>query len=161
MPPAGSAPPGRPRAAAVATRAQRIGLAAGLGAGRAAGLWLFSPILTPFVLAAVSPISSTRPAARLNRIGVPRGLPALLLVLALVALALLALLLLYPLLIAQVTVLLQRLPSYVLGIGRRCGMRWWRCPNGSARRSSMQRLQDLAVGQAGAIISYSAPRWRG
>ena len=70
-----------------------------------------------------------------------------------VAMALLALLLLYPLLIAQVTVLLQRLPSYVLGVGQ-------------AMRDALvalservpdvfdQRLQDLAVGQAGAIISW-------
>ena len=48
----------------------------------------------------------------------PRGLAALLLVLALALAALLCVLLLYPLLIAQVDVLLQRLPSYVLGIGQ-------------------------------------------
>src|SRR3712207_9557918 len=42
----------------------------------------------------------------------------MLLVLALALAALLCVLLLYPLLLAQVTILLQRLPSYVLGIGQ-------------------------------------------
>jgi predicted PurR-regulated permease PerM len=105
------------------------------------------------VLAAVIAYFLDPVAGRLHRIGVPRGLAALLLVLGMVAMALLALLLLYPLLISQVTVLLQRLPSYVLGVGQ-------------AMRDALvalservpdvfdQRLQDLAVGQAGAIISW-------
>jgi predicted PurR-regulated permease PerM len=143
-------PPAAPR---VATRAQRIALFAGVAGALLLGLWLFSPILTPFVLAAVIAYFLDPVAGRLNRIGVPRGLAALLLVLGMVAMALLALLLLYPLLISQVTVLLQRLPSYVLGVGQ-------------AMRDALvalservpdvfdQRLQDLAVGQAGAIISW-------
>jgi predicted PurR-regulated permease PerM len=143
-------PPAAPR---VATRAQRITLFAGVAGALLLGLWLFSPILTPFVLAAVIAYFLDPVAGRLNRIGVPRGLAALLLVLGMVAMALLALLLLYPLLISQVTVLLQRLPSYVLGVGQ-------------AMRDALvalservpdvfdQRLQDLAVGQAGAIISW-------
>ena len=143
-------PPAAPR---VATRAQRIALFAGVAGTLLLGLWLFSPILTPFVLAAVIAYFLDPVAGRLNRIGVPRGLAALLLVLGMVAMALLALLLLSPLLISQVTVLLQRLPSYVLGVGQ-------------AMRDALvalservpdvfdQRLQDLAVGQAGAIISW-------
>jgi predicted PurR-regulated permease PerM len=137
----------------VATRGQRIALFAGVAGALLLGLWLFSPILTPFVLAAVIAYFLDPVAGRLNRIGVPRGIAALLLVLGMVAMALLALLLLYPLLISQITVLLQRLPSYVLGVGQ-------------AMRDALvalservpdvfdQRLQDLAVGQAGAIISW-------
>jgi predicted PurR-regulated permease PerM len=135
------------------TRGQRIALFAGLAVVLLASLWFFSPILTPFVLAAVIAYFLDPVANRLTRIGVPRGLAAFLLVLALLALAFVMLLLLYPLLIAQVTVLLQRLPAYVLGIGH-------------ATREAVAalaerfpdvfdaRLQDLAVGQAGAIISY-------
>ena len=71
-----------------------------------------------------------------------------------VAMALLALLLLYPLLIAQITVLLQRLPSYVLGVGQ--AMRDALVALSERARPDVfdQRLQDLAVGQAGAIISW-------
>ena len=47
-------PLGRTRIAPpVATRMQRAALAFGLGAGLLLVFWLFSPILTPFVLAAV------------------------------------------------------------------------------------------------------------
>ena len=91
---------------------------------------------------------------RLNRIGVPRGLAALLLVLGMVAMALLALLLLYPLLIAQVTVLLQRLPSYVLGVGQAMRDALVALSERVGPDVFDQRLQDLAVGQAGAIISW-------
>jgi len=135
------------------TRGQRLALFAGLTAVLCAGLWLFSPILTPFVLAAVIAYFLDPTAYRLTQLGLPRTLAALLLVATLVATAFLMLLLLYPLLISQVTILLQRLPSYVLGIG-------------TATRDAVAalaerfpdvfdaRLQDLAVGQAGAIISY-------
>ncbi len=146
----GRALPNRPR---VATRGQRIGLAAGVAVALLLGLWLFSAILTPFVLAAFIAYFLDPQATHLTRIGVPRTVAALLLILALAAVALLCLLLLYPLLVAQITVLLQRLPTYVLGIGQ-------------AVREALaalaerlpdvvdQRLQDLAVGQAGAIIGF-------
>ena len=149
------AEPPRPAGGArVSTRGQRIALFAGLGGALLLSLWLFSQILTPFVLAAVIAYFLDPVATRLSRLGLPRGLAALLLVLGMVAVALLGLLLLYPLLISQVTVLLQRLPSYVLGVGQ-------------AVRDALivlsarlgpdvfdTRLQDLAVGQAGAIISW-------
>ncbi|MBL6453820.1 AI-2E family transporter [Belnapia sp. T6] len=138
----------------VSTRAQRAALAGGVVGGLAFAFWIFAPILTPFVLAAVIAYFLDPPATRLTRIGIPRGFSALLMILALVALALLGVLLLYPLLIAQVTVLLQRLPSYVLGIGQAVRD----ALNALSERLGPdvfdQRLQDLAVGQAGAIISY-------
>jgi predicted PurR-regulated permease PerM len=138
----------------IASRGQRIGLAAGLGIGLLVTLWVFSPILTPFVLAAVIAYFLDPPATRLTRIGIPRGLSALLMILALVALALLCLLLLYPLLIAQVTVLLQQLPSYVLGIGEAVREALAALSERLGPDVFDARLQDLAVGQAGAIISY-------
>ncbi|MDN3565277.1 AI-2E family transporter [Paeniroseomonas aquatica] len=148
-------PPGRARIAPpVATRAQRIGLGIGVGGGLLLAFWLFSPILTPFVLAIVIAYFLDPPASRLTRIGIPRGLSALLMILALVALALLCLLLLYPLLIAQVTVLLQRLPSYVLGIGQAVRDALTLLAERLGPDIFDARLQDLAVGQAGAIISY-------
>ena len=151
VPPAMAEP--LPGPSPASTRGQRLALFAGLTAVLCAGLWLFSPILTPFVLAAVIAYFLDPTAYRLTQLGLPRALAALLLVATLVATAFLMLLLLYPLLISQVTILLQRLPSYVLGIG-------------TATRDAVAalaerfpdvfdaRLQDLAVGQAGAIISY-------
>jgi predicted PurR-regulated permease PerM len=138
----------------VATRAQRVALALGLGSGMFLAFWLFSPILTPFVLAAVIAYFLDPPATRLTRIGVPRGVSALLMILALGALALLCLLLLYPLLVAQVTVLIQRLPAYVLGIGQAVRDALTALSERLGPDVFDQRLQDLAVGQAGAIISY-------
>lgn len=155
LPPA----PGRgrpvPAGPRVATRAQRAALAAGVLATIAFCFWLFSPILTPFVLAAFIAYFLDPPATRLERLGVPRGLAALLLVAALALGALLCVLLLYPLLVAQITALVQRLPGYVIGIGaavreaiaalnERLG------PDFAADT----QLQELAVGQAGAIVSF-------
>ncbi len=148
-------PGARPRTAPpVATRAQRVALALGVAGGLLLTFWLFSPILTPFVLAAVIAYFLDPPATRLTRIGIPRGVSALLMILALVALALLCLLLLYPLLVAQVTVLIQRLPAYVLGIGQAVRDALTALSERLGPDVFDQRLQDLAVGQAGAIISY-------
>ncbi|MFC7475869.1 AI-2E family transporter [Dankookia sp. GCM10030260] len=150
-PPAPRPPPAAPR---VATRGQRLALFAGVAGALLLGLWLFSPILTPFVLAGVIAYFLDPVATRLARIGLPRGLAALLLVLGMVAMALLALLLLYPLLISQVTVLLQRLPSYVLGVGQAMRDALVALSERLGPDVFDQRLQDLAVGQAGAIISW-------
>jgi predicted PurR-regulated permease PerM len=151
----GPPPPARPNGQArVATRGQRIALFAGFVAALLLGLWIFSPILTPFVLAAVIAYFLDPVATRLTRIGVPRGLAALLLIFALVAFALLFLLLLYPLLIAQVGILLQRLPSYVLGVSQAVGDAMTALAERLGPEIFDNRLQDLAVGQAGAIISY-------
>jgi predicted PurR-regulated permease PerM len=144
-------PAGAPR---VATRGQRIALFVGVIAVLLIGLWVFSAILTPFVLAAVIAYFLDPVATRLTRIGMPRGLAALLLVLGMVAVALLAVLLLYPLLIAQVTVLLQRLPSYVLGVGQAVREGLVALAERFGPDVFDTRLQDLAVGQAGAIISW-------
>jgi len=144
-------PPVPPR---VATRTQRIALFAGVGSALLLGLWVFSPILTPFVLAAVIAYFLDPLATRLSRLGLPRTLAALLLVLGMVAVALLGLLLLYPLLIAQVTVLLQRLPSYVLGVGQAMRDALALLAERLGPDVFDAKLQDLAVGQAGAIISF-------
>ncbi len=151
-------PPGRGRVSPpmprVATPVQRAALALGVLAALMLALWLFSPILTPFVLAAAVAYFLDPSASYLARLGVPRGLAALLLVLALAAVSLLALLLLYPLLIAQVTVLLQRLPAYVLGVGQAVREALTMLSERLGPEVVDTRLQDLAVGQAGSIISF-------
>ncbi|HWL80845.1 MAG TPA: AI-2E family transporter [Roseomonas sp.] len=137
-----------------ATRGQRMALVLGLLAAALFLLWLFSAILTPFVLAACIAYFLDPLATRLTRFGLPRGFASLLLVTTLMALALIALLLLYPLIISQVGTLLARLPSYIAGVG-------------SAMQEALQaleqrigpevlntRLRDLAVSQVGAILSF-------
>jgi len=143
-----------PRPAPSATRAQRLGLALGLVLFLLSALWLFSAILTPFVLAAVIAYFLDPPASGLVRLGVRRGFSSLIMILALVGIALLCLLLLYPLLIAQVSVLLQRLPSYVLGVGAAVREALAVLAERLGPDVVDARLQELAVGQAGAIISW-------
>lgn len=138
----------------VATRGQRIALFAGVVVALLLALWIFSPILTPFVLAAVIAYFLDPVVTRLTRIGLPRGLAAALLIFTLVALALLVLLLLYPLLIAQVGILLQRLPSYVLGASQAVREAMTALSETLGPEMFDSRLQDLAVGQAGSIISF-------
>ncbi|WP_135469354.1 AI-2E family transporter [Crenalkalicoccus roseus] len=151
-------PPGRgrpyPAAPRVATRAQRLGLALGVLLVLLFGLWLFSPILTPFVLAASIAYFLHPLATRLERLGLPRSLASLLLVLALTMAALLCVLLLYPLLLAQVTTLLQRLPGYVIGIGAAMREALDALSDRFGPEFMDTRLQELAVGQAGAIVSF-------
>lgn len=157
-PPDPALPPGRgqlrPPAPRVATPLQRAALALGLLLALLGALWLFSPILTPFVLAAAVAYFLDPVATSLARLGLPRGLAALLLVLALAAVSLLAMLLLYPLLISQVTILLNRLPAYALGIGQAVREALTMLSERLGPEVVDSRLQDLAVGQAGSVISF-------
>jgi predicted PurR-regulated permease PerM len=138
----------------MATRGQRLGLALGVLAALIFAIWLFSPILTPFVLAACIAYFLDPPTTQLQRIGLGRGVAAILMVLMLALAALLALLLLYPLLTAQVAVLLQRLPAYVLRTGT--AVREALAAVGEQLGPDVldSRLQDVAVGQAGAVVSF-------
>ena len=111
----GTAAPTGPR---TATRGQRWGLFLGFGIALLFCLWLFQGILTPFVLAATIAYFLDPFATRLARLGLPRGMGAFLLVTLLAAMTLVALLLLYPLILAQLGVLVQRLPVYVAGVGQ-------------------------------------------
>ncbi len=138
----------------LATPRQRLLLAAGVACVLLGALWLFSPILTPFVLAAVVAYFLDPVATRLAWVGVPRGVASLLLVLALALAALLGVLLLYPLLLAQVTVLLQRLPTYVVGIGQAVREAFAALAERLGPEFVDQRLQELAVGQVGSIVSF-------
>jgi predicted PurR-regulated permease PerM len=143
-----------PPAARAATRNQRTALALGLLAALLFSLWLFSAILTPFVLAACIAYFIDPPVTKLERVGVPRGLAAFLLILGLAALCLLAVLLLYPLLIAQIGVLIARLPAYVVGIGRLVQDALNRAQEAFGPEVVDAQLRDLAVRQAGAMVTF-------
>ena len=139
-----------------ATRAQRFGLLAGLLVVLAAVLHLFASILLPFVVAAGIAYFLDPPTTRLTRAGMPRGLAALLMVVALVAAGLLFALLLYPLLLAQVGILIGRVPTYVYSV------RLWAgdiISNLQERLGSDyvdEKLRDLVGGQAGAMLAFLA-----
>ncbi len=144
-----SGPPPR-----MATRAQRLTLVLGLLAALGFALWLFSTILTPFVLAACMAYFLDPVATRMSRWGVPRGIAASLLILLLIAFALLCLLLLYPLLVQQINVLLARLPAYISVIGTLVRDALSRLEEAMGPDVVDTRLQDLAVGQVGTVLSY-------
>jgi predicted PurR-regulated permease PerM len=142
------------RIARSATRAQRLTLVLGMLGVLLFALWLFSAILTPFVLAGCIAYFLDPPASRLARIGMPRGLAAFLLILGLTALVLLGILLIYPLLIAQIGVLVQRLPAYVTGIGQLTRQALEAAQEAFGPELVDTQLRDLAVRQAGQIVTF-------
>ena len=75
------------------------------------------------------------------------------------AVGLVAMLLLYPLILAQIGILVQRLPVYVGGHGQAAARRA-AAARGSARapRWWTQRLRDMAINQAGAMLSWIVHR---
>ena len=161
-PAAAARPPGEPvrgaawpaEAARSATRAQRLALVLGLLAVLVFALWTFSAILTPFVLAACIAYFLDPPTTVMARWGVRRPLGAVLLILGLVALCLLAVLLLYPLLIAQIGILVQRLPAYVAGIGTLVRDALEMAQEAFGPEVVDAQLRDLAVRQAGAMVTF-------
>ena len=139
-----------------ATRAQRFGLLAGLLLVLAAALHLFASILLPFVMAAGIAYFLDPPTTRLTRAGVPRGVAALSMVVALVAAGLLFALLLYPLLLAQVGILISRVPSYVYSVRLWAGEVISHLQERLGSEFVDERLRDLVGGQAGAMLAFLA-----
>jgi predicted PurR-regulated permease PerM len=151
-PPAPRFPP--PAAPRTATKAQRTALLAGLGASLLFCLWLFQGILTPFVLAAVIAYFLDPLATRMARLGIRRSLGAFSLIFLLMALGLAAVLLLYPIILAQVGILVQRLPTYVAGLGALLRDGLLRLEEALGPDMMDQRLRELAVNQAGSMLSW-------
>ncbi len=128
MPPADQdqliAPPEQPvvpvKPAFHATRTQRLALIIGLLVTAWLALQLFASVLAPFVAAAVLAYALDPPTSYLSRFGMPRGVAALLMIIAVIAGVLLFALLLYPLVIVQIGLLVNRIPQYatlVAGLG--------------------------------------------
>jgi len=153
----GSAPDSPPRYPLPhATRAQRIGLLAGLVIVLAAALHLFASILLPFVAAAGIAYFLDPPTTRLTRAGMPRGMAALLIVVALVATTLLFALLLYPLLLAQFGILIGRVPSYIYSVRLWAGEAIAHLQERLGSEYVDEKLRDLVGGQAGAMLAFLA-----
>ncbi len=144
------------RAGATAIRRQRLILLAAVIVVAWLALQLFATILLPFVAAAGVAYFLDPPASRLVRAGMPRGLAAFLLVLLLLAAILLFLLLLYPLILAQIGLLITRLPAYA-GMARESAMQVM--ANLQARLGADfvdARLRELVGSQAGNMLSFLA-----
>lgn len=146
-------PPLEPRRA---TRAQRIGLLTGLCLAVLAALQLFASILLPFVVAAGLAYFLDPVASRLHRAGMRRGLAALLLVVGLVAVGLLFALLLYPLILAQVAILISRVPAYVSDLRLWAGQVIVHLQQRLGEEYVDGKLRDLVSGQAGTMLGFVA-----
>ena len=136
-----------------ATRIQRVALIIGLLVTAWLAMQLFASVLSPFAAAAVLAYALDPPTTNLSRLGLPRGLTALLMILGVIAGVLLFALLLYPLVIVQIGLLVNRIPQYATLV------------QGWAREvlTDLQinfgpdvvndKLRDLVSGQAGSMLS--------
>ena len=139
--------------AARSTRGQRIALGLGLLIALWLALQLFASVLTPFVAAAVMAYALDPPTSRLTRLGLPRGISALLMILLALTAVLLFALLLYPLLLAQIGLLVYRIPQYALLIqGWARGVLTELQQNFGSELVN-DRLRDLVSGQAASMLS--------
>jgi predicted PurR-regulated permease PerM len=151
------APPGPPSPQQRgATRAQRVGLLLGLATTTLLALYLFSSILLPFVAAAGIAYFLDPPTTRLTRVGMPRGAAAFLMLVALIAACLLFALLLYPLLVAQLGLLISRAPTYAGSIYVWAGDMVTRLQDTFGPEYVDGKLRDLVGGQAGSMLSFLA-----
>ncbi len=149
-PPAPNAWPAPPPA----SRGQRLMLAAGLLVLFWLVLRLFAGVLAPFVAAAVIAYALDPPTSRLVRLGLPRGIAALLMVLAMLAFMLLFALLLYPLILSQVGLLVGRIPEYVQLL-----QQWANHLIGALQQSLgpdavTAKLRDLVSSQAANMLTF-------
>ena len=138
-----------------ATRLQRVALLVGLIVVTLLGLKLFAPILLPFVLAAVIAYVLDPPASRLARLGIRRGLAALVLILGVMLAGLFVTLLIYPLILSQIGLLLGRLPLYVLQLQAWAQQIMTSLEEGLGPEFRNTQLRDLVSGQAASMLSYA------
>ena len=138
------------------TRMQRLALLVGLVLAAWFSLTLFASVLLPFVAAAGIAYFLDPLATRLTRAGMPRGGAAILLIVALVAAGLLFALLLYPLIVAQISLLVGRVPAYVQAVRAFADAALNRLAERVGPDFVDDRLRELVAGQAGAMLSFAA-----
>jgi predicted PurR-regulated permease PerM len=159
MTPADQEPPRRAEGPIIltrATRAQRIGAVVALLVATWVVLQLFASVLLPFVAAAGIAYVLDPPTTRLARLGLPRGVAALLMLLALIAAILLFALLLYPLILAQIGILFSRVPQYVTALQGWANQAITRLQDSFGSDVVNDKLRDLISSQAGSMLSFLA-----
>jgi predicted PurR-regulated permease PerM len=145
-----------PVALAQATRAQRVGAVLALLVATWLALQLFASVLLPFVAAAGIAYVLDPPTTRLARFGMPRGVAAMLMLLALIAAVLLFALLLYPLILAQVGILFGRVPQYVAAVQGWANQEIAHLQDSFGSDVVNDKLRDLVSSQAGSMLSFIA-----
>jgi predicted PurR-regulated permease PerM len=164
LPPPETAPPperrpwfAEPRAIpGQATRGQRIALVVGLLVVAWLALQLFASVLAPFVAAAGIAYVLDPPTTQLTRLGLGRGIAALLMIILMLAAVLLFVLLLYPLILQQIGLLIGRIPQYVQLLQR------WAAEVISDLQENFgsdvvnDKLRDLVSSQAGNMLTVIA-----
>ena len=148
-----SVAPARP--ALHATRGQRIALLVGLAVVAWLALQLFASILMPFVAAAGIAYVLDPATGRLTRAGLPRGVAALVMIVAVLAAALLFALLLYPVILSQIGLLIGRVPQYVMLLQGWARELITRLQQQFGPDVVDDKLRDLVGGQAGAMLSFA------
>lgn len=137
-----------------ASRAQRLIFLATLVVVLWIALQLFSAVLMPFVAAAVVAYFLDPLASWMARHGLGRPAAAGLLILAVILLCLLAILLLYPLVMAQLGLLLKNLPAYIAQLQKVANETVDRLQEQLGPGVINTRLHDLVSAQAGTIVSF-------
>ncbi len=137
-----------------ATRGQRIALLAGLVIAAWLMLQLFSSVLLPFVAAAGIAYVLDPPTSWLERRRISRGIATVLVMLGFIAAILIFALLLYPLIIAQIGILIARVPQYA-GL-----VQAWAYQMISLAQERFgsdvvdDKLRELVGGQASAMVAF-------
>jgi predicted PurR-regulated permease PerM len=155
-PPVTAAPPAVPEGEPDGTRRQRLIV---LGTGFVLlliALHVFAAIMLPFVVATLIAYLLDPVAGRLGALRVPRGVAALLLVTGVFALFVMFLLLFYPLLLAQLTILVSRIPDYVAAIRVLITESLLWLADTLGPEVVDRRLRELAVGQAAGMMGWIA-----
>lgn len=137
-----------------ATRAQRIGLLIGLAVVAWLALDLFASVLMPFVAAGGIAYVLHPPTTWLTRLGLPRGIATGLMMFGFVAAVLLFVLLLYPLILAQVSLLIGRVPQYVYLVQAWAQEVILSLQERFGNDVVDDKLRDLVGGQAGVVVSF-------
>jgi len=115
---------------------------------------VFASILLPFLAAAGIAYFLDPVANWLRRLGVPRPLSAFVLVLGLFALVVLFLLLLYPLILAQLNLLIFRIPAYASLLSSLVRDLLVAAEDRLGPEFVDARLRELALGQVSGILSF-------
>jgi predicted PurR-regulated permease PerM len=131
-----------------------------LGLGLLVLLWLvlrlFGAVLAPFVAAGVIAYALDPPARALVRLGLPRGVAAAVMVLAVIAGVLLFVLLLYPLILSQVGLLLGRVPQYAQELQSWANHMVTELQTRLGPELVNRKLRDLVASQAGNMLGFLA-----
>ena len=117
-------------------------------------LHLFSPILLPFVAAAGIAYFLDPAVSALARLGLPRSLGTALMLLALIAGVALCALLLYPLVAAQIGLLVQQLPGMIAGLQKFASHEISNIQTRLGPSFVSSKLKSLVSNEAGTIMGF-------